>query len=642
MSGNNNESTQPFKPFIPADKIMPELSVLSIVLGIILAIVFGGANAYLGLRVGMTVSASIPAAVISMGIIRGIMKKDSILENNMVQTIGSSGESLAGGAIFTIPAIFLWANEWNSGAPSYLTITCIALFGGMLGILFMIPLRKALIVKEHGVLPFPEGTACSEVLLAGEEGGSKAKVTFWGLGIAAAYKFMTDGVKLFPSEVDWALPKIKGGGFGIDVLPALLGVGYIVGLKISSYLFAGACLGWFAIMPLISYFGSFSPEIIYPAGVPISELDHWGIWSYYLRYIGAGAVAFGGIYSLITSLPTIVRTFADSAKDLRDVGKDGSNKIRTDRDLSMKFVVIGSLVTVIIMGMTSIVPVGIIGALIIVIFGFFFATVASRIVGLVGTSNSPVSGMTIATLLITAFVFKATGNDGQAGMIATITVGSVICIIASMSGDTSQDLKTGFLVGATPRNQQIGEIIGVVASALCIAGILILLNTAWGFGSSEIPAPQATLMKLVVEGVMGGQLPWVLVIAGAGIGLVLVILGIPVLPVAIGLYLPIHLSTPMMIGGLLRHFMEASLKAKKSSQEEIKERINFGILFSSGLIAGEGIIGILLAVLTVLNIKVAFSAEGTLLGQIAACIAFVILGFILLKFSYWRKLEKNK
>lgn len=629
----SKEDSKEFKPFVPADKIMPELSPVSIVIGIILAVIFGGANAYLGLRVGMTVSASIPAAVISMGVIRGVLKRDSILENNIVQTIGSAGESVAAGCIFTVPAIFLWYSEWGLGSPSYIMITIIALIGGILGVLFMIPLRKALIVKEHDTLPYPEGTACAEVLFAGEQGGSKAKVTFIGLGIGAVYKIIADGFQLFTSEVDYTLPNFKGTGFGADILPALLGVGYIVGAKISSYMLSGAVLGWFVIMPIIYFFGTLAPDVIvYPATAPMATLDHWDLWSYYLRYIGAGAVAFGGIYSLITSLPTIVNTFKASMGDLANI-EDDKNALRTEQDLPLKLVLIASLVMVLIIGMTPIIPVGILGGLLIAVFGFFFATVASRIVGLVGSSNSPVSGMTIATLLITAFIFKATGNDGQDGMLATMAVGSVICIIAAISGDTSQDLKTGYLVGATPKKQQIGELIGVISSALAIGAIMILLNSAWGFGSKEIPAPQATLMKLVVEGVMGGQLPWTLVLSGAAIGATLAILRLPILPIAIGLYLPIHLSVPIMCGGIVRLILDAKLGKKGEAEDNIiNNKIETGILFSSGLIAGEGLIGIFLAVLAVLNINIAL-ADGPMFGQWLGVIAFGILIALLVKYS---------
>ncbi|RKD21969.1 putative oligopeptide transporter, OPT family [Caminicella sporogenes DSM 14501] len=627
--GGNGE----FKPFISADKVLPEFTGTSIFLGILLAVVFGAANAYLGLKVGMTISASIPAAVISMGLIRGVLKKESILENNMVQTIGSAGESLAAGAIFTLPALFIWTKEWNMGAPNLLTITAIALCGGILGVLFMVPLRKALIVKEHGVLPYPEGTACAEVLLAGEEGGEKAKACFTGLGVGAAYKFIADGMKLFPSEIETAIPGYKGAAIGGDVLPALLGVGFIIGPRISAYMLAGAVLGWFGLIPLIANIGEMGDIIMYPASVPIRELGYWGIWNYYIRYVGAGAVAFGGIFSLIKSLPLIVQTFKEAMKDYSS-GVGGSTSVRTDKDMPMKIVLIGSLAVVLAMMMLPIIPVGFGGALLIAIFGFFFATVSSRIVGLVGSSSNPVSGMTIATLIITAIAFKATGNDGHAGMIATLTVGAIICIIAAMAGDTSQDLKTGFLVGATPYKQQYGEMLGAVASAFAIGFVLVLLNNAWGFGSSELPAPQATLMRLVIEGVMGGSLPWALVFTGVGIGVAVELLGLPVLPIAIGLYLPIHLSTPIMVGGVIRGILDKKLEKAEGENASIKSKIESGILYASGLIAGEGLVGILLAVFAVIGLKVAMNIN---LGQIGALIFFTLLTLSLVKFSVWRK-----
>ena len=601
------ENQKEFKPFIPADKVVPELTLTSILIGAILAVLFGGANAYLGLRVGMTVSASIPAAVISMGIIRVILKRDSILENNMVQTIGSAGESVAAGAIFTMPALFMWATEFGTENPSLIEIALIALCGGVLGVMFMIPLRSALIVQEHGTLPYPEGQACAEVLLAGEEGGAKAGTVFAGLGIAAVYKFIADGLKVFPSEVDYSLKGYKGSGIGMDVLPALAGVGYICGPKVSSYLLAGGTVGWFVLMPLIVLFGG--DAVLYPATAPISELGTWGIWGSYIRYIGAGAVAAGGILSLIKSLPMIVRTFKQA---IAVYGKKGGQNDRLNTDLPMNVVMITVGVVAVIMWLLPSIPVNLTGAIIIIIFGFFFATVSSRMVGIVGSSNNPVSGMAIATLLIATMLLKATGNIGMTGMIAAITIGSIICIIAAIAGDTSQDLKTGYIVGATPRKQQIGEIIGVVVSAAAIGGVLYLLSRAWGYGSAELPAPQATLMKMVVEGVMGGELPWALIFCGAAIAIVVEILQIPVLPFAVGLYLPIHLSTPIMVGGLIRLYFESK---KTDSETEKKQSIENGVLYSSGLIAGEGLVGILLAVFAIIPM-----GEGTLGDFLGTCL----------------------
>ena len=636
----NVDNQKAFKPFVPANKIVPEFTVTSVILGAIIAIIFGAANAYLGLRVGMTVSASIPAAVISMGILRMILKGESILENNIVQTIGSAGESLAAGAIFTLPAMFIWMKEWGIGSPSLIEIALIALCGGLLGVFFMIPLRKALIVKEHGVLPYPEGTACAEVLLAGEEGGSKASVVFAGLGISAVYKFIADGLKVFPSEIEWAIPGYTNCAIGIDVLPALVGVGYICGYKISGYMFSGALVGWFVLIPMISLFGG--DVVLYPATDPISSLDYWGIWDSYIRYIGAGAVAFGGILSLIKSLPLIVDTFRKAMKDYSIKGE--SSTLRTDNDMSMKVVLLGSLAVIISIWLIPTIPVNLLGAVLIAVFGFFFATVSSRLVGLVGSSNNPVSGMAIATLLISTLALKASGLVGREGMLGSIAIGSIICIIAAIAGDASQDLKTGYIVGATPKKQQMGELVGVLISAITIGAVLYLLDTAWGFGSKDIPAPQATLMKLVVEGVMDGNLPWPLIFAGASIGLAVEVLGIPILPFAVGLYLPIHLSAGIMIGGLVRLFTE---KRKKSSEAEKKAQVDRGILYTSGLIAGEGLVGVLLAIFALINVggnslaDIINLSEKVNFGQIGALVFFAVLVYTLLKYTIFYKEKEN-
>ena len=607
-----------FKPYVPADKVTPEFTATSIIIGVLLAIIFGAANAYLGLRVGMTVSASIPAAVISMGVIRVIMKKDSILESNMVQTIGSAGESLAAGAIFTLPALFLWANEGKTEAPNLLTISLIALVGGVLGVLFMIPLRNALIVKEHGVLPYPEGTACAEVLLAGEEGGTSAKTVFAGMGLSAVFKFITDGLKVVPGVVTAPIRSLRT-AFSAEVYPALLGVGYICGIKIASYMFAGALLGWFVLIPAITIFGG--PTTMYPGDVPIAQMYAEGgadaIWGSYIRYIGAGAVAAGGIISLIKSLPLIVSTFKDSLKGLKGGTKAGS--LRTEQDLDMRLVLGGSLVLILVIWLLPAIPVSLIGALLVVVFGFFFATVSSRMVGLVGSSNNPVSGMAIATLLFSTLVLKVTGNTGVSGMIGAIAIGSVICIVAAMAGDTSQDLKTGYILGATPKKQQIGELLGAVVAAFTIGGVLLLLNSAWGFGTTELAAPQATLMKMITEGVMNGNLPWPLVLIGIFAAIVVEILGIPVLPVEIGLYLPLELSATIMIGGVIRWIVD-----KKSADKN--GEASGGVLFCSGLIAGEGLVGILLAILAVVGVSSKFDLSSSVnTGRIGGIVLLAIM-----------------
>ncbi|MCI9066901.1 MAG: oligopeptide transporter, OPT family [Lachnospiraceae bacterium] len=631
------EENKSFKPYIPAEKITPEFTVTSIVMGIILAIVFGAANAYLGLRVGMTVSASIPAAVISMGVIRVIMKKNSILESNMVQTIGSAGESLAAGAIFTMPALFLWAEEGLCGMPSLVEITLIALCGGVLGVLFMIPLRNALIVKEHATLLYPEGTACADVLLAGEEGGSNASTVFSGMGLAAIFKFLIDGVKVIPADIAAAFKSFKG-EIGVEVYPALLGVGYIVGPRIASYMFVGSLIGWMVIIPMICLFGA--DTWMYPAevGTTIGQLYAEGgasaLWGSYVRYIGAGAIATGGIISLIKSMPLIVTTFRDSMKSMK--GSKNTSDARTAQDLPMSAVLIGIVAMIVIIWLVPAIPVNILGAVLIVVFGFFFATVSSRMVGLIGSSNNPVSGMAIATLLIATITIKATGDSGITGMMGAIAIGSVICIIAAIAGDTSQDLKTGFLLGATPKKQQIGELIGVVASGLAIGGVLYLLNAAWGYGGAEVPAPQATLMKMIVEGIMGGELPWTLVFIGVFLAIGLEILRIPVMPFAIGLYLPIYLNAGIMVGGVVRMFMDG----RKNVDAKTKEKQSTdGTLYCAGMIAGEGLVGILLAILAVCGVSMDLSGSLNL-GNIGGIGLLVVMVLCLLRFSLWKK-SKN-
>lgn len=627
-----------FKPYVPADKISPEITVTSVIMGVLLAVIFGAANAYLGLRVGMTVSASIPAAVISMGVIRIIMRKNSILESNIVQTIGSAGESLAAGAIFTLPALFLWASEGKTQAPSLLEITLIALIGGLLGVFFMVPLRNALIVKEHGVLPYPEGTACAEVLLAGEDGGASASTVFAGMGFAAVFKFIIDGLKLVAGEVSFA---VKGfaGAIGTQIYPAVMSVGYICGPRISSYMFAGGILSWLVLIPLIVLFGS--DAVIAPGtetiGAVFAKSGASGIWSSYIRYIGAGALAAGGIISLVKSLPIIVETFRDAVKGMASSTHSGNS--RTETDISLKLVIPVIAVLTLLVWLVPAIPVSLLGAVIVVVFGFFFATVSSRMVGLVGSSNNPVSGMAIATLLITSLILKATGSSGIEGMTAAIAIGSIICIVAAISGDTSQDLKTGYILGATPKKQQLGEIIGVTAAAFAIGGTLYLLNSAWGFGSEELAAPQATLMKMIIEGVMGGNLPWSLVFVGVFIAVLVEIVGIPVLPFAIGVYLPVHLNSCIMVGGIIR-----LITNKLHCSDDRKKAITSdGILFCSGMIAGEGLVGILLAIFAIFGIDRLIDISALTVGlsptasSILSLAVFALIALSVVRFSIWKK-----
>lgn len=624
MEENKEEKNKSFTPYVPEDKKLPEMTVVSVITGVLLAIIFGAANAYLGLRVGLTISASIPAAVISMCVIRKVLKRDSILENNIVQTIGSAGESVAAGAIFTIPALFLWAQEGVMDTPGMVELGLIAILGGGLGVLFMVPLRKALIVDEHGKLPYPEGSACAEVLIAGEKGGASSKPVFVGMGFAALLKFIVDGLKVVAGTIEIPIKSLKT-QFSTQAYPSLIAVGYICGPRISSFMLAGGIIGWFVLIPAIVLFGG--DMILYPGTVAIKEMYETGgasaIWSNYIRYIGAGAVAMAGIISLIKSTPLIVKTFAESVKSMRRGKGENDGNSRTSRDLDLRVIIGGVILLILLIWLLPTVPVGLMGAILVAVMGFFFGAVSSRMVGLIGSSNNPVSGMTIATLIIATAFLKLTGTTGAMGMKGAMVIGSIVCIVAAISGDTSQDLKTGFLLGSTPKKQQLGELIGVVVSATVIGGIMVILNKAWGFGSAELAAPQATLMKMIVEGIMDGNLPWGLIFIGAFISLAVELLGISSLAVAIGLYLPLEISVTTFLGGALRYLVDKK-KASKSDDSDA------GILFCSGMIAGEGLMGILLALFTVWGISSAVDLSEFLnTGLIGGIVCIVIIAALI-------------
>ncbi len=625
-----------FAPYITDENSVREITLTSVITGIILAVVFGAANAYLGLRVGMTVSASIPAAVVSMGVFRVILRKSSVLESNLVQTVGSAGESVAAGAIFTLPALFLWASEGRMSKPGILSITLIALVGGILGVLFMIPLRDALIVKEHKNLPYPEGKACAEVLMAGEKKGVGTATVFKGMGFSAIIKFVTDGLKIAFGEVSFRLGSFPG-TIGTQIYPAVVSVGYICGIRIASYMVAGGLLSSLVFTPLIATFGK--DTVIYPGLVSIGEILNSGgtsaIWSTYIRYIGAGALITGGVISLLKTLPVIFSTL----KGVVGSFSMGTQTIvpRWEKSMDMRLVFALILLITVFIWIIPQISVSFAGAVIIVIFGFLFAAVSSRMVGLVGSSNNPVSGMAIATLLITAVILKSLGGKGTDVMRDAISIGSVICIVSAISGDTSQDLKTGYILGATPRKQQIGEIIGVVASSAAIGGTLYLLDSAWGFGSQQLAAPQATLMKLIVEGVVEGNLPWALVITGVFTALVAEILAIPVLPFAIGVYLPVELNVCIMAGAIVRHITE-----KFSKEDRRESNVSRGILFSSGMIAGEGIVGIILAIFSILGVEKIFDLSqkfslGNGFLNIGGIAVFAIVILYFLRQTLWHR-----
>jgi putative OPT family oligopeptide transporter len=601
-----------FQPFVSPDERPRELTLTAIVLGVVLAIVFGAANAYLGLIIGMTISASIPAAVISMAIIRGVLRRNSILENNIVQTMTTAGEALASGAIFTLPALFLWHEN-----PRLFTISLIVLTGGFLGVLFMIPLRRILIVKEHGTLPYPEGTACARVLVAGEEGGKKAKLVFAGLGLGGVFKFLEDGLQLFPSEISAKIAGFRQGMLGMDTLPSLLGVGFVIGPRISALMAAGGVFAWLVLIPMISYFGGHG--VIKPGSDPISSLDAWGIWDSYIRYIGAGAVAAGGIISLVRTLPTLWGTLTAAFGSMRGGAGPAATRRRTELDIPKVVSITLAIVILILIAFLPQLNVGIIGALGVAVIGFLFVTVSSRIVGIVGSSSDPVSGMTIATLLIVATVYRAAGFTGMTGMIASLVVGAIICTAVAVAGDISQDLKTGYLVGATPRNQQVAMLIGTLAAGLTIGWVLLLLNHAYGFGSKALPAPKAVLMKMVIEGIMNASMPWDLIFIGAASAIVMELLGVESLAVAVGIYLPVHISLPVLLGGVVRWIVTRS----KSGDDEVRrDRAERGVLAASGLIAGESLVGILLAVLVSAKVPLPTSPW---LGNWASFVLFLLL-----------------
>jgi putative OPT family oligopeptide transporter len=562
-----------------------ELSWLAIGLGVAIAIVFGAANAYLGLRVGMTVSASIPAAVISMAVLRALRRRNALLENNMVQTIGSSGEALAAGVVFTIPVFILLDLDFT-----LFQIYLLSLLGGFLGILMMIPLRRLLIVEEHQTLPFPEGTACAEVLKAGERGGVHARTVFQGFGLGALYKFLADGLKAFPSTIESKLPFYPGAMIGMDALPSLLGVGYIIGIRIASLIFAGGVLGWLVFIPLISTLGSHLTQPIYPATKLISEMSPGDIWENYVRYIGAGGVAVGGLISLLRSVPMIVRSIRAMLPRFSTALHEGQVPAE-ERDMDLRIVLGGVLLLIAIMAVLPMIPVGFLGAALIAIFGFFFVAVVSRIVGIVGSSSCPISGMTIATLLVCTVVLRAAGYRGEVGMATAISIGAIVCIAISMASDTSQDLKTGFLVRATPWRQQVGELIAIVPSTLVAGVVLLMLHKAFVLGSKELGAPQATIMSLVIKGVMEANLPWNLVFIGMAAAIVVELLGIHSLPFCIGLYLQIHVSTPIIVGGILYWLLVQRKSAKPFAGIETTR----GILLASGLIAGDAFLAVVLA-----------------------------------------------
>ncbi len=585
--------------YIPltAGQSMTEFTVKAVVAGAILGLIFGAANTYLGLKAGLTISTSIPVAVLTVVAFRVFQAfglTHSILETNTSQTVGSASSSVASGVLFTVPALFMWGLD-----PEWLQVTLLAMCGGLIGVLSMIPLRSFLIKREHGTLPYPEGMACAEVLVAAEEGGKQAAGVFWGIGVGMAFKFLTDGLKLVRGVFEVGLPARAAAT--ISVSPPLIGVGYILGIRIATVMVAGGALSAFVIIPAIYLWGSGLAEPLYPeAEKLIRDMSTDEIWNRYVRYIGAGAVATGGLITLIRSIPTMIESFRLGVQQVSRRASETMAKVeRTDLDLSPRTVLLflAAVLAVLtfvpgILGYLDSIPVRAVASLLIAVFAFFFVTVSSRIVGLVGVTSNPTSGMTIATLLGTSLVFLAFGWTDMAGKATALMVGTAVAIAASIAGDTSQDLKTGFILGATPRYQQIGELIGVITSAGVVVLVVMLLhnNVPGGLGGPELPAPQATLMALVIDGVLDQNLPWLLIALGVGIGLIASAFKMPVLAFAVGVYLPLETMAAVFVGGLLRYLL-----TRRQRPAEAERRREQGVLFGSGLVGGGGLTGVVLA-----------------------------------------------
>lgn len=613
-------------PFIPTSQAMPELSIYSIIMGAVFAMIFAAANTYLGLKVGLTIAAGIPGAILATGLLKGLFKRNNILEANMVASIAAVGESIAGGIIYILPAIILWGLELKIS-----TIVVVTLLGGLIGIFFVTPLRKFLIVEEHGQLVYPESMAAAEVLVNGSEGGSGFKTVLLGLGIGGGYKLASGGFALWSERPEWVIKSYQGAVFGIDALASLLGVGFIVGTEASLYMFGGAVVAWMGLIPLIKYIGAGLTEPLFPSTQLISEMGASDIWSEYIRYIGAGAVAAGGFISLGKSAPTIIKSFKSAMAGLGK--KDGAKVTRINEEPPITWVIGAAILVFVLSWILPQVNAGFLGGVMIIIFSFFFAVVSARMVGIIGASNNPVSGMTIATLLFVTAVLKLTGSIGQKGMVTAVLVAGVICVAIAVSGGTAQSLKTTFIIGGSPKNVQIGMYFGLIFGAVVAGAVLLMLNKTYGIGSESVPAPQATLMSMVIEGVMTGELPWVLVFVGVSIAVFVELAGLPVLPVALGLYLPIHLSAGILFGGIMRTLVERKFKNDESI---MKSKVEKGILISSGLVAGDALMGIVVAGFATLGLDVAFGTKilpGLTQSPVFATVIFIALGILIYSIS---------
>lgn len=614
-----------YVPYVSAQEVMPESTGVSILFGVIFAIVFAAANTYLGLKVGMTIAAGIPVSILATGLLKFILHRNNILEANMMQSIAAMGESIAGGIIFTLPAIIIWGLELKLS-----TIVIATLLGGLVGVFFVVPLRRYLVIEEHGKLVFPESMAAAEILVTGSSGGAGFRTVLTGLSIGGIYKLLSGGFKFWLEEPEWTIKPMQNTLFGIDTLASLAGVGFIIGIESSLYMFAGAVFAWLGLIPLIKYIGAGLAHPLFPSKALISQMNAWSIWSNYIRYIGAGAVAAGGFISLGRSLPTIVQSFKSAVGGL---GKGAASNDRTNQDAPIIWVIASAILVFLLSWILPGISIGALGSLMVILFSFFFAVVSARMVGIIGASNNPVSGMTIATLLFITSLLKLTGYSGTPGSIAAITAGAIVCIAIAVAGGAAQSLKTTHIIGGTPKRVEFGMYLGLAFATVFAGLVLLMLNNTYGIGSREVAAPQATLMSMVVKGVMLGQLPWDLVLMGVVFGVMAALMRLPILPVALGLYLPIHLSSAILVGGIVRALVEGNYK---HNDNQLKKQIEKGILLASGLVAGDAIMGIIVAIFATLKLNIGFGIA--LIPSIAknpltAAIAFFLLVLWMYRYS---------
>jgi putative OPT family oligopeptide transporter len=616
-----------YVPYVPTTEVMPEITGYSVIMGILFALIFAAANTYLGLKVGMTISAGIPGAILAIGLLRGIFRRNNILEANVASVMAAMGESLAGGIIFVLPALIMLGF-----GLTVTTIVIVTIIGGLMGVFFITPVRRYLIVEEHGTLIYPESMAAAEVLVTGTEGGGGFKSVVLGLGIGAAYKMLSGGFAFWGENASYTIKSYQGTIVGVDTLASLLGVGFIVGTKTSTLMFGGSVVAWLALIPLIKLFGAGMTHPLYPSTVPISQMDATLIWSNYIRYIGAGAVAAGGFISLARALPTIISSFKKASSGMRK--SEAGTVTRMNLEAPLTWVIAAAVLGFLLVWFVPVIGGGPVGALMAVAFSFFFAVVSGRMVGLIGASNNPVSGMTIAALLIVTTVLKLMGNTGNHGMTTALMIGGVICVAIAVAGGTAQSLKTTFIIGGTPRKVQIWMFVALALAAVGAAGTLMLLNTAYGIGNAKVPAPQATLMKMIVQGIMSARLPWTMVFVGVALAFFCFLADIPILAVALGIYLPMSLTTGVFAGGIVRALVER--RTKNTGNDDA---VNKGVLLSSGLIAGDALFGIVVAAFAALGADIAYGTR--LLGAgIAGSMLLPFVMFLLLAvFLYWYSLR---